>query len=103
MALPMRKEPERFVVPPPPTREEVVARADALRKKLGRELRTEIDGPLTEEEWEEVVIANAESGERIPLDGFFDEMRAEGLMATGEEREKILAELRTEGLLPPGR
>ena len=60
MALPMRKEPERFAVPLPPTREEAVASADALRKKLGRELRTEIEGPLTEEEWEEVVVAAAE-------------------------------------------
>ena len=55
MVPPTQKEPVQFVAPP--TREDAVARADALRKKLGRELRTEIEWPLTEEEWEEKTVA----------------------------------------------
>ena len=112
MALPMRKEesgPEQSAVPMMPTREECIARADALRKQLGRPLRMEIPDGLTDEEWEEAwresIVATAEkcADEWIPASEIRAEMEAEGLSPPPEERERIRAELRAEGLLPPGR
>ena len=60
----------------PPSRAEVVARAAALRRKLGRPLRMDIDGPLTDEELAEVVLARAEDNQRIPLSDLLAEFRS---------------------------
>ena len=114
MALPMRKEesgPERVR---PAWHAEMRARADALRKQLGRPLRMDIPDGLTDEEWEEAwqesVVATAEEyvlhewdpdapPRKMTLE---EEMEAEGLLPPPEERERILAELRAGGWLPPG-
>ena len=41
----------------PPITPEIRARAAALERKLGRPLRLDIEGPLTDEESEEVLLA----------------------------------------------
>ena len=77
MAEPMRVSP----VPPetmsPPSRAEIASRARALRRKLGRPLRMEIDGPLTDEELAEVVLARAKDNGRVPIEDILDEFRAD--------------------------
>ena len=71
MALPMLKEsppqaredePRRRMPPPTP---EIIARARELERKLGHPLRQEIDGPLNDEEWEEVLLAQLMSEEEL--------------------------------------
>ena len=62
---------------PPPSRAEVLARAAALRRKLGRPLRMEIDGPLSDEDLAEVVLARAEDNQRIPLSDILAEFHAD--------------------------
>ena len=47
---------------------EEIARAEELERKLGRPLRLEIDGPLTDEESEEVILARLMDDEWISLD-----------------------------------
>ena len=117
MALPMRKEePEPEQVRPewPEWRVNAFAAADALRKELGRELRTEMpDRPLTDAEIEEICVALAEESARdwdpnAPPETttLEEEMRAEGLLPPEEEWEKLKAEaraeLRAQGAIPPG-
>lgn len=62
MARPMpkedaRPEPARRSPGAPPTTPELRARAEALERKLGRPLRLDIEGPRTDEESEEVMLA----------------------------------------------
>ena len=89
MALPMRKEePEHFVWPPAPSHAEMCARADAMRKKLGRPLRTKIEGrPLTDGEIEEVCVALAERNEWIPAGKVLEELRAEGVLSPKRQQD----------------
>ena len=89
MALPMRKEePEHFVLPPAPSHAEMCARADAMRKKLGRPLRTKIEGrPLTDGEIEEVCVALAERNEWIPAGKVLEELRAEGVLSPKRQQD----------------
>ena len=55
--------------PGPLATPEILARARELERELGRPLRDEIDGPLNDEELEEVVLARMTSGgESIPVD-----------------------------------
>ena len=70
MALPMLKEfppqaredaPRRM---PPPT-PEMIARARELERKLGHPLRREIDGPLNDDELEEVALARLMSEDEL--------------------------------------
>lgn len=49
----------------PPPAPETIARARELERELGRPLRREIDGPLNDEEWEEVLLARLMSGEEL--------------------------------------
>ena len=74
MANPMPVPQEKKM---PPSRAEVVARAEALRRKLGRPLRMEIDGPLTDEELAEMVLARAKDNSRVPIEDILDEFRAD--------------------------
>ena len=71
MALPMLKEPPpqapeeapRLRMPPPTP--EMIARARELEQKLGHPLRKEIDGPLNDDEWEEVLLAQLIAEEEL--------------------------------------
>ena len=55
--------------PGPLATPEILARTRELERELGRPLRDEIDGPLNDEELEEVVLARMTSGgESIPVD-----------------------------------
>ena len=47
---------------------EILARARELERELGRPLRDEIDGPLNDEELEEILIARIAYGEALPVD-----------------------------------
>ena len=49
----------------PPPSPEVVARARELERELGRPLRREIEGALSDREWEEVLLARLMSGEEL--------------------------------------
>ena len=71
MALPMLKEsppqaredePRRRMPPPTP---EMIARARELEEKLGHPLRKEIDGPLNDDELEEVALARLMSEDEL--------------------------------------
>ena len=65
-ASPARGLPRR---PGPLATPEILARARRLERELGRPLRDEIDGPLNDEELEEILIARMISGEEsIPVD-----------------------------------
>ena len=74
MAQPMMKEEDlrsrlaRRRPDAPKLYPEEIARAEELERKLGRPLRLEIDGPLTDEESEEVILARVIDGEWISLD-----------------------------------
>ena len=49
----------------PPPAPETVARARELERELGHPLRREIEGPLNDEEWEEILLARLMSGEEL--------------------------------------
>ena len=51
------------------------AYAKELERKLGRRLRTIIDGPLSEEEEEELILARLMYEEPRPVDEFLEERR----------------------------
>ena len=71
MAQPMMKTSGEDLAPQ--SRAETLARARELREKLGRPLRMEIGGRLSDDELEEVVLARLEDGERVSADGFLEE------------------------------
>ena len=55
---------------------EEIARAEELERKLGRPLRLEIDGPLTDEESEEVILARLmDSDNWIPAEKFLEDFK----------------------------
>ena len=62
-ARPARRDAAKSPLPP-----RMRARAEELERKLGRPLRPEIDGPLTDEQSEEVLLARMMEDDRIPLD-----------------------------------
>ena len=69
MARPRPKESPSPGAPPraprrrmPPPGAETLARARELERELGRPLRAEIDGPLNDREWEEVLLARLVAG-----------------------------------------
>ena len=74
MSRPMMKEeslPRRKRgLPAAPIAPELCARAQALERKLGRPLRLYIDGPLTDEESEEVILARLMDGDWVPAEEF---------------------------------
>lgn len=61
----------------PPSRAEVLSRARALRRKLGRPLRMDIDGATTDEELAEKILARAEDDSRVPIADILNEFRAD--------------------------
>ena len=65
----------------PPSRAEVLSRAAALRRKLGRPLRMEIEGALSDEDLAEAVLARAEDNRRIPIAEVLAEFRRESASA----------------------
>ena len=73
MALPMLKESppmQAREVPPvrnrmPPPTPEMLARARELERELGHPLRDEIDGPLNDQQLEEVLLARLISEEEL--------------------------------------
>lgn len=81
MAQPMPKEEARPASgrqnPDAPWRTpELRARAAELERKLGRPLRLEIDGPLTDEESEEVLIARMmDDEELIPAEKLLEDFK----------------------------
>ena len=57
--------------PGPLATPERLARARVLERELGRPLRAEIDGPLNDEELEELLVARIAYGEVISADEFY--------------------------------
>ena len=54
--------------PGPLATPEILARARELERELGRPLRDEIDGPLNDEELEELLLARRAYGEVFPVE-----------------------------------
>ena len=79
MAQPMlkenaRPEPARRRFGPPIT-PEIRARAEALERKLGRPLRLEIDGPLTDAESEEMILARWMDNNWLPAKKLLEDFK----------------------------
>ena len=80
MARPMTKEEARPRMGrrgpcAPPTTPELRARAEALERKLGRPLRMDIEGPLTDEESEEVILARLMDDNWLPGEKLLEDFK----------------------------
>ena len=80
MALPMMKDDVRSRLarrdPDAPRLDpEEIARAEELERKLGRPLRLEIEGPLSDEESEEQYFARLIDGEFLPAEKFLEDFK----------------------------
>ena len=67
---PARREPDLSALTP-----KGIARAKELERKLGHPLRMHIDGPLTEEEEEEIIFARLMYEESRPVGEFLEEFK----------------------------
>ena len=52
-----------------------VARAEELERQLGRPLRLDIEGPLTDAESEEILLARLMDGEFLPAEKFLEDCK----------------------------
>ena len=80
MALPMikndvRSRLERRSPDAPRVYPEEIARAEELERQLGRPLRLEIEGPLTDAESEEQLLARMIDGEFLPAEKFLEDFK----------------------------